>query len=176
MKHSFLFMFACVCVCVRVCVCVDVSVHVSVPVPVSVPMSAPLPVPACACACVCACACASVCVCVCVCASVCWRLSVSIRVPCLFMCAEELDELRKKEKEAGYAPDWELDAFMKAEIRKGKRESIVTDLVIKLLGLDVSALSITLGFYVITLSVFPDTSCPSPLGSMSSQSVFLDTS
>ncbi|KAL3160198.1 hypothetical protein ABBQ32_010959 [Trebouxia sp. C0010 RCD-2024] len=51
--------------------------------------------------------------------------------------AEELEELRKKEKEAGYIPDWELDAFMKAEIRKGKRESIVTDLVIKLLGLDV---------------------------------------
>lgn len=50
---------------------------------------------------------------------------------------EELDELRKKEKEMGYTPDWELDAFMKAEIRKGKKESIVTDLVIKLLGLDV---------------------------------------
>ena len=53
------------------------------------------------------------------------------------MCAEELQELRKREKEAGYTPDWELDAFMKAEIRKGKKESIVTDLVIKLLGLDV---------------------------------------
>ena len=54
--------------------------------------------------------------------------------------AEELEELRKKEEEAGYTPDWELDAFMKAEIRKGKKESIVTDLVIKLLGLDVSLL------------------------------------
>lgn len=53
------------------------------------------------------------------------------------MVAEELEELRKREKEAGYTPDWELDAFMKAEIRKGKKESIVTDLVIKLLGLDV---------------------------------------
>ena len=51
--------------------------------------------------------------------------------------AEELQELRKREKEAGYTPDWELDAFMKAEIRKGKKESIVTDLVIKMLGLDV---------------------------------------
>ena len=57
------------------------------------------------------------------------------------VCVEELDELRKKEKEAGYTPDWELDAFMKAEIRKGKKESIVTDLVIKMLGLDVSHLS-----------------------------------
>ena len=54
------------------------------------------------------------------------------------VCTEELDELRKKEKEMGYTPDWELDAFMKAEIRKGKKDSIVTDLVIKLLGLDVS--------------------------------------
>lgn len=57
------------------------------------------------------------------------------------VCTEELDELRKKEKEMGYTPDWELDAFMKAEIRKGKKESIVTDLVIKLLGLDVSVTS-----------------------------------
>ena len=54
--------------------------------------------------------------------------------------AEELQELRNREKEAGYTPDWELDAFMKAEIRKGKKESIVTDLVIKLLGLDVTPL------------------------------------
>ena len=54
------------------------------------------------------------------------------------LCTEELEELRKKEQEAGYTPDWELDAFMKAEIRKGKKESIVTDLVIKLLALDVS--------------------------------------
>lgn len=57
------------------------------------------------------------------------------------VCTEELDELRKKEKEMGYTPDWELDAFMKAEIRKGKKDSIVTDLVIKLLGLDVSVAS-----------------------------------
>ncbi len=58
----------------------------------------------------------------------------------MLVSAEELQELRKKEKEMGYTPDWELDAFMKAEIRKGKKESIVTDLVIKLLGLDVSLL------------------------------------
>lgn len=52
--------------------------------------------------------------------------------------AEELEELRKREKEKGITPDWELDAFMKAETRKGKKESIITDLVIKMLGLDVS--------------------------------------
>ena len=35
-------------------------------------------------------------------------------------------------------PDWEIDAFTKAQIRSGKRNSIVTDLILKLLGLDVS--------------------------------------
>ena len=35
-------------------------------------------------------------------------------------------------------PDWEIDAFTKAQIRSGKRHSIVTDLILKLLGLDVS--------------------------------------
>ncbi len=35
-------------------------------------------------------------------------------------------------------PDWEIDAFTKAQIRTGKRHSIVTDLILKLLGLDVS--------------------------------------
>ncbi len=38
----------------------------------------------------------------------------------------------------GITPDPELDAYMRAEIRTGKRESIVTDLIIKMLGLDVS--------------------------------------
>lgn len=52
--------------------------------------------------------------------------------------ADELEELLKREKEMGITPDPQLDAFMKAEIRTGKRESIVTDLIIKMLGLDVS--------------------------------------
>jgi hypothetical protein len=38
----------------------------------------------------------------------------------------------------GITPDPELDAYMRAEIRTGNRESIVTDLIIKMLGLDVS--------------------------------------
>ena len=52
--------------------------------------------------------------------------------------AEELKELRTKEKEMNVQPDWEIDAFTKAQIRTGKRQSIVTDLILKLLGLDVS--------------------------------------
>lgn len=52
--------------------------------------------------------------------------------------AAELQELQKKEKEMNVQPDWEIDAFTKAQIRTGKRHSIVTDLILKLLGLDVS--------------------------------------
>ena len=55
-------------------------------------------------------------------------------------CADELEELLRREKEAGVTPDPELDAFMRAEVRTGKQESIVTDLVIKMLGLDVGGL------------------------------------
>ena len=51
--------------------------------------------------------------------------------------AEELKELQQKEKEMKVQPDWEIDAFTKAQIRSGKRHSIVTDLILKLLGLDV---------------------------------------
>ena len=51
---------------------------------------------------------------------------------------DELEELLKREKEMGITPDPELDAYMRAEIRTGNRESIVTDLIIKMLGLDVS--------------------------------------
>ncbi len=54
------------------------------------------------------------------------------------LAAEELQELQKKEKEMNVQPDWEIDAFTKAQIRTGKRHSIVTDLILKLLGLDVS--------------------------------------
>ncbi|KAL0028027.1 hypothetical protein WJX77_001480, partial [Trebouxia sp. C0004] len=53
--------------------------------------------------------------------------------------AQELQELQKKEKEMNVQPDWEIDAFTKAQIRTGKRHSIVTDLILKLLGLDVCA-------------------------------------
>ena len=52
--------------------------------------------------------------------------------------ADELAALLQREEEQGITPDPALDAFMRAEVRSGKRESIVTDLVIKMLGLDVS--------------------------------------
>ena len=65
-------------------------------------------------------------------------LAVQFVVLHVCCCAEELQELHKKEKEMKVQPDWEIDAFTKAQIRTGKRHSIVTDLILKLLGLDVS--------------------------------------
>ena len=59
--------------------------------------------------------------------------------PSAFVAAEELEELLKREKEQGISVDPWLDAFMKAEVRKGKRETVVSDYIIKILGLDVSA-------------------------------------
>ena len=49
-------------------------------------------------------------------------------------------ELLKREREQGIkdVDPW-LDAFMKAEVRKGKRETVVSNYIIKILGLDVSA-------------------------------------
>ncbi len=55
----------------------------------------------------------------------------------VFGYAEDLRELHQKEKEAGIEPDWEMDTFTKAAVQSGKRESIATDLMLKLLGLDV---------------------------------------
>ena len=56
-----------------------------------------------------------------------------------FIAAEELEELLKREKEQGIkdVDPW-LDAFMKCEVRKGKRKTVVSDYIIKILGLDVS--------------------------------------
>ncbi|KAL3134216.1 hypothetical protein ABBQ38_006651 [Trebouxia sp. C0009 RCD-2024] len=53
--------------------------------------------------------------------------------------AEELRELHNNEKAEDIEPDWEVDTLLKAAAREGKRESIITDLIIKLLGLDVCA-------------------------------------
>jgi ABC-type multidrug transport system ATPase subunit len=53
--------------------------------------------------------------------------------------AEELAELERLEREQGIMPDPAIDAFMKSETREGKRESLVTDYIIKILGLEVCA-------------------------------------
>ncbi|KAK4593204.1 hypothetical protein RGQ29_017372 [Quercus rubra] len=50
-----------------------------------------------------------------------------------------LTELSRREKEVGIKPDPEIDAFMKATAMAGQETSLVTDYVLKILGLDVCA-------------------------------------
>ncbi|CAK8574691.1 unnamed protein product [Lathyrus sativus] len=50
-----------------------------------------------------------------------------------------LSELSRREKEAKIKPDPDIDVFMKAVSTGGQQESVVTDYVLKLLGLDVCA-------------------------------------
>lgn len=52
---------------------------------------------------------------------------------------EMLAELSRREKEAVIKPDPEIDAFMKATAVAGQETSLVTDYVIKILGLDICA-------------------------------------
>ncbi|XP_049933546.1 pleiotropic drug resistance protein 2-like isoform X3 [Nymphaea colorata] len=52
---------------------------------------------------------------------------------------EMLAELVRRERSAGIKPDPEIDAFMKAAAMQGQQASVVTDYVIKILGLDVCA-------------------------------------
>jgi len=51
----------------------------------------------------------------------------------------ELEELRAKEAALVIKPDLEVDAFMRASARSGKRHSIRTDYTLRMLGLDVCA-------------------------------------
>ncbi|KAL4182513.1 hypothetical protein AMTRI_Chr11g150490 [Amborella trichopoda] len=50
-----------------------------------------------------------------------------------------LSELSRREREAGIKPDPEIDAFMKATAMEGQETSLVTDYVLKILGLDICA-------------------------------------
>ncbi|KAM0856563.1 hypothetical protein ACQ4PT_045746 [Festuca glaucescens] len=50
-----------------------------------------------------------------------------------------LTELAKRERNAGIKPDPEIDAYMKATAVQGHESNIVTDLTLKVLGLDICA-------------------------------------
>ncbi|KAL2227667.1 UNVERIFIED_CONTAM: Pleiotropic drug resistance protein 2 [Sesamum indicum] len=52
---------------------------------------------------------------------------------------ELLAELSRRERDAGIKPDPEIDAFMKAIAVAGQKTSLVTDYVLKILGLDICA-------------------------------------
>lgn len=53
--------------------------------------------------------------------------------------AEELAELKRREKAQGIEPDPEISAFMEANAIEGKRESIETDYTLHILGLTICA-------------------------------------
>eukprot|EP01018_Ginkgo_biloba_P004087 Gb_05443 [translate_table: standard] len=50
-----------------------------------------------------------------------------------------LVELSRREKQAGIKPDQDLDVFMKAVALEGQETSLVTDYILKILGLDICA-------------------------------------
>ncbi|PKI49303.1 hypothetical protein CRG98_030231 [Punica granatum] len=52
---------------------------------------------------------------------------------------EMLAELARREKGSGINPDPEIDAFMKATALAGQETSVVTDYILKILGLDICA-------------------------------------
>ena len=52
--------------------------------------------------------------------------------------AGEFQALREAEKSAGVNTDPAMDAFLKAQTIEGEEASIVTDYMLKILGLDVS--------------------------------------
>ncbi len=53
------------------------------------------------------------------------------------MGAEYLRQLREREKAAGIQGDPETDAYLKASALQGKRHSVATEYMLRLLGLDV---------------------------------------
>ncbi|CAA7407935.1 unnamed protein product [Spirodela intermedia] len=52
---------------------------------------------------------------------------------------EMLSELSRREKEANIKPDPDVDVFMKAAAIKGQQPRVVTDYILKILGLDICA-------------------------------------
>lgn len=50
-----------------------------------------------------------------------------------------LSEIRKREKEAGLLPEADLDTYMKATAIEGLKGSLLTDYILKILGLDICA-------------------------------------
>ena len=51
--------------------------------------------------------------------------------------AAMLSMLREREKKSGVKPDPDLDAFMKAQATEGKNGSVNSELILRLLGLQV---------------------------------------
>ncbi len=63
---------------------------------------------------------------------------------------EYLRLLRERETAAGLRGDPETDAFMKASALQGKRHSVATEYMLRLLGLDVSAVAARASLFLAT--------------------------
>ena len=57
----------------------------------------------------------------------------------MLLLAAMLSTLREREKKSKVKPDPDLDAFMKAQATEGKNGSVNSELVLRLLGLQVGA-------------------------------------
>ena len=53
------------------------------------------------------------------------------------MGSDELKEVRKREAEQQIDADWEIDAFMTADTVQGKKEAIISEYILRILGLEV---------------------------------------
>ena len=51
--------------------------------------------------------------------------------------ADVFQELREREQELGIVPDADIDAFMKASNLQNRKQHIMTDYILRLLGLEV---------------------------------------
>ncbi|XP_074316021.1 pleiotropic drug resistance protein 1-like isoform X2 [Silene latifolia] len=66
-------------------------------------------------------------------------LSYSARFQGVGYLYDMLSELTRREKAANIKPDPDIDLFMKAAVSKGQRDIVVTDYILKLLGLEICA-------------------------------------
>ena len=62
---------------------------------------------------------------------------VRMIIKSLHVIAAMLSMLREREKKIGIKPDADLDAFMKAQATEGKNGSVNSELILRLLGLQV---------------------------------------
>ena len=63
-----------------------------------------------------------------------WNL---INLRRLLQPAEDLETLRALEKERDVEPDWNVNAYMRCEATENKRRSVLTDFVVRMLGLGI---------------------------------------
>ena len=66
---------------------------------------------------------------------------------CLDFCccvSDALQELHKREAEQQIDADWEIDAFMTADAVQGKKEAIVSEYILRILGLEVGTSTVYL--------------------------------